>query len=58
MWCAISRFFNKQNTKLDTSNEEAIMDKGEGKKGQEYETETHANRQVSKFTISVLFSAL
>ncbi|CAH1389035.1 unnamed protein product [Nezara viridula] len=48
MWGAISRIFYKKQDKSDTSNEESIMDKGEGKRAQECDTETHATRQAKQ----------
>lgn len=48
MWGALSRIFYKKQDKFETSNEETIMDKGEGKRVQECDTETHATRQVSE----------
>ncbi|XP_014275240.1 patronin isoform X3 [Halyomorpha halys] len=48
MWGAISRIFYKKLDKFETSNEETIMDKGEGKRVQETDTETHATRQAKQ----------
>lgn len=48
MWGALSRIFYKKQDKFETSNEETIMDKGEGKRVQECDTETHATRQAKQ----------